>query len=88
MQMLMLMEQATSPWLLARTLNSSVGAVDTLSITADDIVLTGSINAGTGNVSLLPSNSTTVGLGAGAGDFSLTDTELDKYYDLRHFNHW
>ena len=60
------------------TLNSSVGAVDTVSITADDIILTGSINAGTGNVSLLPSNSTTVGLGAGAGDFSLTDTELDN----------
>ena len=60
------------------TLNSSVGAVDTLNITADDIVLTGSINAGTGNVSLLPSNSTTVGLGAGAGDFSLTDAELDN----------
>ena len=59
------------------TLNSSSGAVDTLSITADDIVLTGSINAGTGDVSLLPSNNTTVGLGAGAGDFSLTDTELD-----------
>ena len=60
------------------TLNSSVGAVDTVSITADDIILTGSINADTGNVSLLPSNSTTVGLGAGAGDFSLTDTELDN----------
>ena len=74
----MLMGRVTSLWLRLRTLNSSAGAVDTLSITADDVDLSGSINAGTGDVSLLPSNSTTVGLGAGAGDFSLTDTELDN----------
>ena len=50
-----------------KTLNSSAGAVDTVSIIADDVVLNGGINAGAGDVSLLPSNSTTVGLGAGAG---------------------
>jgi hypothetical protein len=49
-----------------------------LSITAADMVLTGTIDTGAGNISLLPSVSETVGLGAGAGSFSLSDTELDN----------
>ena len=87
MQTLIIMAQVIS---LAgdQTLNSSAGALDTVSITADDIILNGSINAGAGDVSLLPSNSTTVGLGAGAGDFSLTDMELDSITASWNFNDW
>ncbi|MBI3616433.1 MAG: filamentous hemagglutinin N-terminal domain-containing protein [Candidatus Omnitrophica bacterium] len=47
-------------------------------ITADDIALNGFINSGSGSVTLLPSTGVTVGLGAGAGHFNLTDGELDQ----------
>ena len=51
---------------------------NSLSITGGDIALTGSLNSGTGQTTLLTSNGGTIGLGAGAGTLSLSDSELDN----------
>jgi len=49
---------------------------NSLSITGADITLTGSLNSGTGTTTLLSSNGATIGMGAGAGTFSISDNEL------------
>ncbi len=49
-----------------------------LSITGSDITLTGSTDSGTGTTTLLSSNGGTIGLGNGAGAFSLSDSELGR----------
>ncbi|MDA1110606.1 MAG: hypothetical protein O3A78_12490, partial [Nitrospinae bacterium] len=51
---------------------------NSLSITGGDIVLTGSLDSGTGTTTLLASNGGTIGLGAGAGAFSIDDGELGR----------
>ncbi len=52
---------------------------NTASITANDITLTGSINAGaSGNVNLLISDSGTIGIGATAGNWTLDGAELQN----------
>ncbi len=51
---------------------------NSLSVTGKDIALTGSLSSGTGTTTLLASNGGTIGLGAGAGTFSLSDSELDN----------
>ena len=57
------------------SISTTSGAV---SITADDVALNAasSINSGTANTSFIPSTVLTIGLGTGAGDFSMTNTEL------------
>ncbi|MDP6353716.1 MAG: filamentous hemagglutinin N-terminal domain-containing protein, partial [Planctomycetota bacterium] len=64
----------------AQGLNTTAGAVDEISITAADVTLSGAVNAGGGNVSLIPSqNGTAVNLGDdNGGGFVITDTELDQ----------
>jgi filamentous hemagglutinin family protein len=50
-----------------------------LSITATSIALDGILNSGTAGTTLLTAQSgTTIGLGAGTGTFSLTDSELSR----------
>jgi filamentous hemagglutinin family protein len=49
-----------------------------LSVRGADIALSGNLNSGTGTTTLLASNGGTIGLGAGAGTFSLSDSELDN----------
>ncbi|GJL78563.1 MAG: hypothetical protein NPINA01_15520 [Nitrospinaceae bacterium] len=51
---------------------------DSLSIKGKDLLLTGSLDSGTGTTTLLSSNGGTIGLGAGAGSFSVTGTELQN----------
>jgi filamentous hemagglutinin family protein len=47
-----------------------------LSITANDMILTGNFNTGTAATSLLVSDGGTIGLGATAGNFTISGTEL------------
>lgn len=49
-----------------------------LSITANDIDLLGSINAGSGAVTILRSSMGTIGLGSASGDMSITDAEFGR----------
>lgn len=58
-----------------KTLTTTDKAVQ---ITADNIALTGSITSGAGNVTFLTSTGVAVGLGTGAGNFKLSDAELDR----------
>jgi len=51
---------------------------NSLSITGGDIVLAGSLDSGTGTTTLLASNGGTIGLGVGAGAFSIDDGELGR----------
>jgi filamentous hemagglutinin family protein len=51
---------------------------NSLSVTGGDIALSGNLNSGTGRTTLLASNGGTIGLGAGAGTFSVSDSELDN----------
>jgi filamentous hemagglutinin family protein len=51
---------------------------NTLSVTGADIALVGNLDSGTGQTTLLASNGGAIGLGAGAGAFSLSGAELEK----------
>ena len=50
----------------------------TVSVTAADIALVGSLSAGVGIVLLAPSTAASIGLGGAAGAFNLTDAEADR----------
>jgi len=50
----------------------------TVSITAADIALIGSLSAGVGIVLVAPSTAASIGLGGAAGSFNLTDDEADR----------
>ncbi len=51
-----------------------------ISITADGVTINGtaSINAGAGNIVLKPSTAISIGIGSGAGTFSINDAEIDQ----------
>ena len=51
---------------------------NSLSITAANIGLSGSLNSGTGTTTLLTSNGGAIGIGVGAGTFSVSDSELGR----------
>ncbi len=59
----------------ADTVDTS-GANASITITAADIALAGSLNSGAGNVTIYPSNNRSMGINT--GNMSLTDTELDN----------
>ncbi len=51
---------------------------NSLSVTANDITLTGDLDSGAAATTLLVSDGGTVGLGATAGDYTITGTELGR----------
>ena len=55
----------------------------TVSITAGDISLTGTIDAGTGTALIAPSTAVSIGLGGAAGTFTLTDAAADQITGTR-----
>ena len=64
------------------TLNSGIQIVSNnndISITANDFIINGTIDSGSGTLSLLSSvDGATIGIGDGAGDISITRTELQN----------
>ena len=59
-------------------IDTTSGVVDTLTITANDISLLGTISSGSGLLTLLVSDGGTIGLGATAGNYTLTGDELQR----------
>jgi hypothetical protein len=64
------------------TINSGItlsSTNNTVSITANDLdVTSGTINAGTGDVTILVSDNGTIGVGGTSGNMTISDTELDN----------
>ncbi len=58
------------------TISTVNGSID---LEGDDFIIngTGAINAGSGDVTIVPATAISVGIGTGAGDFSVSDAEID-----------
>ncbi len=59
----------------ARTISTSGGVI---SITTDDITLTGTLNSGAGATTILSSNTQTIGVGAAGGGMTISGAELQN----------
>ena len=60
------------------TVNGAVTTAGTTTLTADDITMTSTLNAGTSAITIAPDDNGTIGLGATAGNMTLSDAELDN----------
>ncbi len=60
------------------TVTGDVVTARAMTINADDITLNGSLNSGAYNITILPDDNGTIGLGSAVGGMTLTDVELDK----------
>ncbi|MBN2844162.1 MAG: filamentous hemagglutinin N-terminal domain-containing protein, partial [Sedimentisphaerales bacterium] len=64
------------------TVSGDVLTARAMTINADDITLNGSLNSGGYNITILPDDNGTIGLGNAVGGMTLTDAELDKITSL------